>query len=972
MPQSLQTILIVDDSPTDRALYRRYLSRHREETYRFLEAESGQQGLVLWQQHRPDVVLLDYGLPDLDGLSLLNQLQPQVQEFCLPVILMTGQGNEAIAVQAIKAGAQDYLVKSQLTPAGLQRAVDSAIAAVQMRTQLQQRIERSQLIAQIVQKIQQTLEMGEILQTTVTEVQQFLRSDRVLVLQLEASGAGQVVAEATTEPWPSLLAITVEDPCLAAEPARSVAATEQAAIALIERYRQGQITLHTDVEADNLAPCHRALLLQFQVRASLVVPIQQSDRCWGLLIAHQCGAPRVWQALEIDLLKELTVPLSIALRQAELYRQAQQELIERQQAEAKLQVVLAASRIRTWDWNLENHQISWFEGLENGLGLIGSQNTMTPSEFEALLYPADRKPVLAAIDRAIATGEAYTAEFRMLQPGGQLRWVLAQGKVLSDHQGRPLRLVGIDIDITERKSSEQALQQSEERYRRLFESMEDGFCVIEVLFDANNRPTDYRFLEINPAFEQQTGLQQAEGKTARELLPTLEKHWFEIYGKVALTGEPARFESGSEVMNRWFEVYAFRTGPAEHRKVALLFKDISERKANTLERERLLQQEQAARAEAERANQIKDEFLAVLSHELRSPMNPILGWVKLLQSRSFSPLKTAEALAIIERNAKLLIQLIDDLLDMAKVLRGKLSMEINTVDLALVIEAALDTVRQAALAHSVQLQAELAIVPPIAGDAARLQQVVGNLLSNAIKFTPSGGRVDVQLQQVGDQVQIIVSDTGKGIRADFLPYLFESFKQQDASTTRQYGGLGLGLAIARSLVEAHGGSIMAASAGEGQGATFTVNLPMLIQERQDSPQLAALPAQPTSLAGLRILAIDDEADARQLLTAILSECGAQVLSAASAAEGLAQLEHFCPDLLISDIGMPQMDGYSLIQAVRSRATEAGGQVPAIALTAYAGGENQQRAIASGYQRHISKPLDLDLLVQTILALVSES
>jgi len=395
--------------------------------------------------------------------------------------------------------------------------------------------------------------------------------------------------------------------------------------------------------------------------------------------------------------------------------------------------------------------------------------------------------------------------------------------------------------------------------------------------------------------------------------------------------------------------------------------DITEKKRAEAEREQLLQREQAARTEAERANRIKDEFLAVLSHELRSPLNPILGWTKLMQLGRLDAAKTAEALATIERNAKLQTELIDDLLDVAKILRGKLSLNMTAVNLSAAVEAAIDTVSTAAVAKSIALHAVLPNVGQVFGNMARLQQIVWNLLSNAIKFTPYGGRVDIQLQQVGIEAQITVKDTGKGIHSDFLPHIFESFQQEDASITRKYGGLGLGLAIVRQLVEAHGGTIAANSPGEGLGATFIVQLPLLNITPEIQP-LNEYPQQELDLTGIRVLAIDDEPDARELLTALLTEYGADVLTVASASEVLVNLAAFQPSVLVSDIAMPEIDGYTLIQQVRALPPTQGGQIPAIALTAYAREDDRQRAISSGFQHHITKPLEPERLVQAVVTL----
>ncbi|HIK03722.1 MAG TPA: PAS domain S-box protein [Trichormus sp. M33_DOE_039] len=397
--------------------------------------------------------------------------------------------------------------------------------------------------------------------------------------------------------------------------------------------------------------------------------------------------------------------------------------------------------------------------------------------------------------------------------------------------------------------------------------------------------------------------------------------------------------------------------------------DITEQRQAQAELARSLASEQAARAEAEAANRIKDEFLAVLSHELRSPLNPILGWSHLMRTGKLDENKTAQALSVIERNAKLQSELIEDLLDVSRILRGKLSLNIVTVDLATTVVSAMETVRLAAQAKSIQIHHTLdANIPQISGDPARLQQVVWNLLSNAVKFTPEGGRVDVRLEQDSTHAQITVSDTGKGIKADFLPHIFDYFRQADATTTRKFGGLGLGLAIVRHLVELHGGMIQAESPGEGQGAIFTVKLPLPSnpnQERQNqqSSELSV------DLSSVQVLLVDDDIDTREFVAFLLEQAGAVVTAAANATEALAILRRSQPDVLVSDIGMPDMDGYMLIRQVRALPPEQGGQIPALALTAYAGDFNQQQALQAGFQKHISKPLEPEILLQAIANLI---
>jgi PAS domain S-box-containing protein len=368
--------------------------------------------------------------------------------------------------------------------------------------------------------------------------------------------------------------------------------------------------------------------------------------------------------------------------------------------------------------------------------------------------------------------------------------------------------------------------------------------------------------------------------------------------------------------------------------------EIEHHKQIEAERAELLARERIARAEAEAASRAKDEFLAVLSHELRSPLNPILGWAKLLQKGHLDLEQTGQALETIERNAKLQAQLIEDMLDISRILQGKLSMDVSEVDLVTTIKAAIETVHLAATAKSINIQTELdSEVGTVTGDPRRLQQVIWNLLFNAVKFTPANGQVTVRLEQQGTNAQIQVIDTGKGIRADFLPYVFDYFRQEDSSTTRNYGGLGLGLALVRQLVELHGGTVQVESAGEGLGATFTVNIPLMKQAStkvRRTKQTSAV----SSLDHIQVLVVDDEADTRKLLAIVLEQVGAKVITAASAAEALEVLNQSLVDVLVSDIGMPKTDGYSLMRQIRARHPEMGGSIPAIARSAYISEKDQ--------------------------------
>jgi signal transduction histidine kinase len=400
----------------------------------------------------------------------------------------------------------------------------------------------------------------------------------------------------------------------------------------------------------------------------------------------------------------------------------------------------------------------------------------------------------------------------------------------------------------------------------------------------------------------------------------------------------------------------------------LLGQAIADQAALALENARLY-------AEARESNRAKDDFLATLSHELRTPLTAMLGWIRMLRSGHLDAPTAARALEVIDRNTKLQAQLIEDLLDVSRIITGKLDLDFRSVDLVGVIEAAIDAVGQGADAKSIRLAKTFdRTAGVVSGDPARLQQVVWNLLSNAIKFTPKGGRVDVRLDRAASYVRIRVIDTGKGISAEFLPHIFGRFRQADSTTTRAHGGLGLGLAIVHHLVELHHGTVQAESAGEDEGATFTVMLPLLtlreagdVASRRRAGGSAAM--APPRLDGARVLVVDDEADTREVLTTILGGSGAEVTSVGSTGDALDALARARPDVLVSDIAMPDEDGYALIRQVRALEADGGGRIPAVALTAHARPEDRTQVMTAGYQVHLPKPVEPSTLVEAVARLL---
>ncbi|WP_199332494.1 PAS domain S-box protein [Anabaena catenula] len=567
----------------------------------------------------------------------------------------------------------------------------------------------------------------------------------------------------------------------------------------------------------------------------------------------------------------------------------------------------------------------------------------------------------------VLSGEQVTYETQLHKKDGTNHHKSVTYVPQFNQQGNVVEgFVALIRDITEQKQAEVALKQSEERFRQLTEKAR------VIPWEAD--PNTGNFTYVGPQTEEILGYPLTdwykENFWAEHIHPEDQEWAVQYCLNSSLTLDNYEFEYRMLAADgRIVWLYDIVNVLRDENRPQLLHGfmiDITERKLAEQEREKLLEREQAARAEAEAVNRIKDEFLATLSHELRTPLNAMLGWTQLLRSRKFDENTTARALETIDRNSRALAQLIEDVLDVSRIIRGKLRLNLRPVELVPLLEAAIDTVRPAADAKEISLNFQSdSAVGIVMGDANRLQQIVWNLLSNAVKFTPKRGRVEVQLERINSRVQIRVSDTGSGIDPDFLPHVFERFRQADSSTTRSHGGLGLGLAIVRHLVELHGGTVSVISQGIQQGATFIVNLPMkVVSINYDTaqPKLSIDPDASTNqqlsiLEGLRVLLVDDEADARHLLTTILGEYGAQVMAVASAMEAISALRKFHPDILVSDIGMPQEDGYTLIRQIRTLSVEEGGRIPAVALTAYARTEDRTQALLAGFQLHIPKPVN---------------
>jgi PAS domain S-box-containing protein len=1112
-------ILLVDDNSDMRHYLRRLLS---DRGYAVETAIDGKAALAAVEQQQPDLVLTDVMMPQLDGLGLLRELRANPTTRKIPIILLSARAGEEARIEGLKAGADDYLTKPFSA------------------RELLARVEATLKLAQLRREAEATLRESEEKYRTLFES----IDEAFCLVEVLFDDAGQAVDNRFLETNPAFERIT---------------GLENAIGKTI-----GELV--PDIES------------HWSETLGKVAKTRQPER-WS----NRSEAMGFW----FDL-------YAFAVDEPETHRVAIifSNITERKQAERRVEFLTELSR--KLGTMTDAAQINRIVTREVGTFLNGHRCyylDVTPDGSHVTVLPDWRLdgPDLAGTYDLALFGAKEWWETAARQPFGiddvnahpwtkdfpdNYTLINMQSYAIAPfvREGRWVASIGVSSDkprhwtadellllenvvarvapLIERARSEADLRRSEAKYRSLFESMDEGFCICEMLFDEEGKPQDYRFLEVNSAFEKITGFQQAVGKTALELVPDPEAHWIEICNTVVQMGEPVWYEHQSVAMNRWFNINVSRIDESQNHKFAVLVTDITDRKqaeaaiqssneqfkllaesasnlllvedpkvylaslfekiathlqlevyfnyffqedeqrlelytyggisadvaaaarflelgqavcgyvvqqrrpavienaleaigplavrlqsvgirayashplivgervigtlglgtrqrdrftrdeldlmqavttqvAAALERSRLLTELQARAEALDRANRIKDEFLAVLSHELRSPLNPILGWSRLLQNGKLDETKTAQALATIERNAKLQSELIEDLLDVSRILQGKLSLTVAPVNLAFIIRAAMETVQLAAEAKSIKLEASLAEdVGPVWGDSTRLQQVIWNLLSNAVKFTLPGGQVNICLERLDSYAFITVSDTGRGIAPDFLPYVFDYFRQANATTTRKFGGLGLGLAIVRQLVELHGGTVRAESLGEGQGATFIVQIPLmptLSKANQDERSALAFGnakgerssaslSQTSSLDlnGIKILLVDDDTDTREFVAFLLEQQGAQVSAATSAHEALLILPQEKPDVLLSDIGMPDMDGYMLIQQVRTFSPEQGGQIPAIALTAYAGDMNQQQALAAGFQKHISKPIEAEKLIQVISSLLTST
>jgi PAS domain S-box-containing protein len=645
-------------------------------------------------------------------------------------------------------------------------------------------------------------------------------------------------------------------------------------------------------------------------------------------------------------------------------------------SEERLAFALAAGSLGSWELDLASGALQCSPIYKANFGLAADAS-FSLEDLRDAIHPSDRERVDRAITRSLADRADYHIEYRNIWPDRSTHWVMVRGRGVYGADGTPDRMAGVSLDITERKQVEEELRASEARLRAIIDSTPD--CVQLV-------SSDGALLEINTA-----GLSMVEasesaaivGRSIYDLIAPEHRDAYRAFHERVCRGLAGSDEFeivGLLGTRRHVETHAVPLPDGDTRVSHLaVTRDVTARKRAEAEREQLLAEARRAKDEADAANRMKDEFLATLSHELRTPLNAILGWARILRMGKVDVQDLEEGLAAIERNSTAQAQIIEDLLDISRIIAGKFRLDVQQVNIHEVIESAAAAVLPAATARGIRVHKVLdSLAGPVAGDPARLQQIVWNLLSNAVKFTPQGGKVHVLLERVNSHVEVSVIDTGMGIKPEFLPHVFDRFRQADSSTTRRHGGLGLGLSIVKQLVEMHGGTVRAKSPGEGQGATFTVTFPIMVVHHQQTKrarpkedELAEFDCKDGSLEGVRVLVVDDEPDARRLIQRVLAECGAEVALASSAAEALRLIDDFKPHVLVSDVGMPDRDGYDLIRSVRSRG-KSSAEIPAAALTAFARSEDRRRAMLAGFQTHVAKPVDPAELLAVVASLAGRT
>ncbi|MBD2151233.1 response regulator [Pseudanabaena sp. FACHB-1277] len=1020
-----KTILIVDDSRTDRALYRHYIEHDSENKYQFLEAESIEDGLLMWRSRQPDVLLIDLRLVDGSGMQILKTMQQEIydeqQEKILqnnifknvirknddyvgvipklPVIVITGSDHVRDAVDAMQAGAFDYLIKSEVTQSSLLQSIRNLYAYLVLNEQLEQSQKRELIVSRIALKVRQNLILNDICQAIAIEVRQFLQANRTVIYKFNADQTRKIIAESVIEPWISCMNFTSDCPCVMPEQAQ------------MEKYIEGQICASSDIYNSNFSDCHVQMLSAFQVKANLVAPIVLTDyvgkgyqTLWGLLIVHQCDAPRHWHDYEMQFLHQVSTQLAIAIQQSLIYQDLQiaNESLERQVQERTRALAYSENKLRSIVDNLPDaiNLISddgiYLESKQHELRhhLFSSASNIVGKSIFAVLPPeiADRK--FRAIKTAIATGQAQCYE-QVFEMDGNLYCEEVRIVKIDNHS-----VLCLARDVKERREAEMALRKSEERFQKIMATVPGAIQIFVQHVDGSSA-----FEYVSPGFENINEI-TVETVCQNPNLVFEQVHRDDIDGLLYKVAESSRTlktllhecriitTSGK---TKWLQ---FNSQPERRSNgdiywYGVVF-DVTSQKETEVDLAK-------AKELAEAANRAKSDFLANMSHEIRTPMNGVLGMAQLLAT---TPLREDQRnfVQVILDSGDILMMIINDILDFSKLESGKLQLEQKPFNIFNTVNSVCNLLNKQAADKGVKLQYHINEANNDAnnnyfiGDQGRLKQILINLIGNAIKFTEHGDVTIAYkckpLQQEGQGIyefEFTIADTGIGIPRDRIGSLFKPFTQADASISRQYGGTGLGLAICKRFVEMMGGHTWVEShgniggnpppnwlpnyaTGDRHGAKFyfTVQLPL-----SQMPKVA-IAKPPSDLSEvnakdlpLRILLVEDNIFNQKIVQIMLERMGYEIAIANNGEECLALLfgqgdppPTLSYDLVLMDVQMPVMDGLTATKLIRQRSGSA--SCPwIVALTADVMPEDYESCLKAGMNDYISKPIDIKALKRSL-------
>ncbi len=912
-------ILLVDDEPANLLALEAVLQNVGEPLVR---ASSGQEALRLLQDQDFAAVLLDVRMPGMDGFETARLIRAQRRSRETPIIFVTADPSAAdSAEEAYALGAVDFLAKP-LRPAVLKAKVGFFVELHRSKQELEAAERQAVQDRVFLSAVLESVEDGIIACGPDGVLTLFNRATR------EFHGVG--LRALSADHWASEYRLLRPD-------GHTPLPKEE--IPLF-RALAGEQVHDAEMAIESKAGPLRQLVVSGQPLHD-----ENGNKLGAVVSMHDVTARR-----EVQAAREAAASEQARREEAEAAAALIRESEERLRAsEERVRLATEAAGLGIWMWDAHSGAISW----ENDrlCALFGVERAHAPIDSQQFAdefaHEADAEALEQSMLFTATVGIRLQFEGRFIRRDDkQLRWMELTGVL----QPGARRILGTAADITERKHAEEDLRRSEERYRTLFESIDEGFCVIEMLYDEAGQPIDYRFLEMNPAFSKHTGLEAASGHRIRELVPDHEREWIEAYARVAATGEPLRSEMRAKALGRWFDIYAARLGGPGN-KVAVLFTDISERKRA----EASLRQLAAELAETDRR---KTEFLATLAHELRNPLAPLTNGLQLMRMAGGAPATQQKAREMMERQLRHLVRLVDDLLDIARISSGKVELIRERLTLKSALAVAVETSMPLVNAGRHHLEVD---VPDetleLVADPTRLAQVVSNLLNNAAKYTTPGGHIALRARREGGQAVITVSDNGIGMAPESLPAMFELFAQFGSDRNRAQGGLGIGLALVRRLVDLHGGTVIAESPGLGAGCTFTVRLP-LAEAAPAMATAAAPPADhaPASPAGLRVLVVDDNVDAAESLAALLQMSGHDTRIANDGDTALRTAREFAPEIVFLDIGMPGKDGYEVARELR--ASPGTREATLVALTGWGAKDDRARSRSAGFDHHLTKPAGL--------------